>query len=84
MRRALATASHSTDLGYPILGPLGAVVTLMTGRSSDAPGRVLAGPWLAGARAGIGTDSPIGPVRLQYGVSDGGRGMWFLRLGRWF
>lgn len=83
-RRALATASLSTDLGFPILGPLGAVVTLMSGRSSDAPGRVLAGPWLAGARAGIGTASPIGPVRLQYGVSDGGRGMWFLRLGRWF
>ena len=83
-RLALATVSSAVDLGYPIVGPLGGVVTLMAGRAGDDPGRMLAGRWTAGARAGLGADSPIGPVRLQYGLSDGGRGLWFLRLGRWF
>jgi outer membrane translocation and assembly module TamA len=49
-------------------------------RSAD---RAFGGKWLFGARVGIGADSPIGPIRLQYGLSATGRRQWFARLGRW-
>ncbi|MEZ4379373.1 MAG: hypothetical protein R3B35_13935, partial [Gemmatimonadales bacterium] len=39
--------------------------------------------WLVGARVGVGSDTPIGPVRLEYGVNDAGRKVVFLRVGRW-
>ena len=32
---------------------------------------------------GIGADSPIGPIRLQYGLSTTGRRNCFARIGRW-
>lgn len=83
-RLAFSTLSGAVDAGYPIVGPLGGVVTLMAGTSGTDPARVLAGRWAFGARVGVGTDSPIGPVRLQYGLADGGRQLWFLRVGRWF
>ncbi|MDX2207992.1 MAG: patatin-like phospholipase family protein [Gemmatimonadales bacterium] len=40
--------------------------------------------WLAGARAGLGTDTPLGPVIVEYGRSSENRGAVFLRVGRWF
>lgn len=40
--------------------------------------------WLAGARAGLGTDTPLGPVIVEYGRSSENRGVVFLRVGRWF
>ena len=45
--------------------------------------RAFWGAWLFGARVGIGADSPIGPFRLQYGLSTRGRRQWFARIGRW-
>jgi len=45
--------------------------------------RAFGGTWLFGARVGIGADSPIGPIRLQYGLSTTGRRQWFARIGRW-
>lgn len=40
--------------------------------------------WLLGARVGLGTDTPLGPVRVEYGWNDLGREAVFLRVGRWF
>lgn len=40
--------------------------------------------WLFGARVGVGTDTPLGPVRVEYGWNDIGRQAVFLRVGRWF
>lgn len=42
------------------------------------------GGWVAGARIGIGSDTPLGPVRVEYGWNDAGREALFLRVGRWF
>jgi hypothetical protein len=39
---------------------------------------------MTGIRAGVGAETPVGPVRLEYGVANGGRGAVFVRLGRWF
>lgn len=40
--------------------------------------------WLAGVRAGVGSETPIGPVRAEFGWTADGRSEGFLRLGRWF
>lgn len=68
----------------PISGPLLARVEIAGGgtdsRSASFPG----GGWSAGARAGLGADTPVGPVRFEYGVALHGRNAVFVRLGRWF
>jgi len=71
-------------LTYPIQGPLVARVELATGRS-ETGGPLLNGEgWLGGGRFGLGAETPVGPVRLEYGVAGEGRGAFFVRLGRWF
>ncbi len=47
-------------------------------------GLVAAGGWLTGARVGVGSDTPLGPVQVEYGWNDAGREALFLRVGRWF
>ena len=41
------------------------------------------GGWLVGGRVGLGADTPIGPVRVEFGVNDLGRSNGVLRVGRW-
>jgi len=40
--------------------------------------------WVGGARAGLGADTPVGPVRFEYGYGTEDRGALYVRLGRWF
>jgi NTE family protein len=42
------------------------------------------GGWLTGIRVGFGSDTPLGPVQVEYGWNDAGREALFLRVGRWF
>ncbi len=41
------------------------------------------GGWFAGGRFGIGADTPLGPVRLEWGINDRRRNQVLLRVGRW-
>jgi outer membrane translocation and assembly module TamA len=67
-----------------VKGPLVITAEAAAGRSaSDGPLLDSAG-WIAGGRAGIGADTPIGPVRVDYGRASGGREALRVRLGRWF
>jgi predicted acylesterase/phospholipase RssA len=83
-RRGDREALIGLMITYALKGPLVGRMEVMTGRSA------LGGPllgrdgWIAGARAGIGAETPVGPVRFEYGVASGGRGAAFVRLGRWF
>ena len=77
------TASYMLDAARHLYGPLNTQVTAMTGTVSRNADRALGGTWQFGARVGIGADSPIGPIRLQYGLSTTGRRQWFARIGRW-
>ena len=77
------TASYMLDAARHLYGPLNTQITAMTGTVSRSADRAFGGKWLFGARVGIGADSPIGPIRLQYGLSTTGRRQWFARLGRW-
>jgi NTE family protein len=69
---------------YQLKGPFVGRFELATGRSS------LGGPvldrsgWVVGGRIGVGAETPVGPVRFEYGLSEHGRGAFFVRLGRWF
>lgn len=39
--------------------------------------------WLAGGKLGLGIDTPLGPIRLEYGLNSEHRSTVFLRVGRW-
>jgi hypothetical protein len=79
-REALVSLLFTYALKRPFVGRL----ELATGRSALGGPLVDSEGWLAGARVGIGAETPVGPVRLEYGVTSGGRGAVFVRLGRWF
>lgn len=70
-------------LAHPVAGPLNGIVELAAGRSA-AGGPLLEGRWRSGIRVGLGADTPLGPVRVAYGFSSGGRRAAFVRIGRWF
>ena len=71
-------------LTYPLKAPFVGRLEAAAGRS--ATGGTLLGDdgWVGGARIGLGAETPVGPVRFEYGLATGGRDAFFVRLGRWF
>jgi predicted acylesterase/phospholipase RssA len=69
---------------YPLRGPFVGRIELATGRAAFG-GKFLSDTgWEVGARIGLGAETPVGPVRFEYGLATQGRGAFFVRLGRWF
>jgi NTE family protein len=74
----------------PLHGPLSARLLLAAGRVGVGGSLVDFEDWIAGARAGIGVETPLGPVRFEYGVATRApqsartRSALFVRIGRWF
>ena len=68
----------------PIRGPLLGRVELAGGGTDARSARFAGGGWTVGARAGLGAETPLGPVRFEYGLALRGRDALFVRLGRWF
>ena len=83
-RRGRTELSGLVDVGRAVRGPLAVQVTFMGGQVSQDSRRPLAGDPIAGVRVGVGARSPVGPVRLQYGVNTDGRRHWYVRVGQWF
>jgi hypothetical protein len=85
VRESIGTsaASYMLDAARHLYGPVNTQITGMTGTVGRGAGRAFGGAWLFGARIGVGADSPIGLMRLQYGLSTNGRRQWFARIGRW-
>ena len=71
-------------LVHPIRGPLLFRLEGAVGRSAVGGPMIDGKGWIAGVRAGIGADTPVGPVRFEYGIASHGREAVFVRLGRWF
>ena len=67
-----------------VKGPLVVTAEAAAGRSAIGGPLLDSDGWMAGARAGIGADTPIGPMRVDYGRATGGREALRVRLGRWF
>ena len=68
VRESIGTwsASYALDAARHLYGPLNTQVTAMTRTENKRADRGFGGAWLFGARVGVGADSPIGPLRLQY------------------
>lgn len=79
-REAVAGVSVTVS----VTGPLVVTAEAAAGRSATGGPLLDSDGWLAGGRAGIGADTPIGPVRIDYGRATGGREAVRVRLGRWF
>ena len=79
-REAMAGAEFT----IPLKGAVVVVAEGAAGRSASGGPLLDSDGWIAGVRAGIGADTPIGPMRFDYGVASGGREALRVRLGRWF
>jgi NTE family protein len=83
-RRGSREVMVGAAISTPLLGPVLARVELAGGRTADAGSLLGGGGWVGGARAGLGADTPVGPVRFEYGYGTEDRGAVYVRLGRWF
>ena len=83
-RRGDREAMLGVLLATPIQGPLLARVELDVGRTASGGPLLDSKGWVIGVRVGIGAETPLGPVRFEYGVATEGRDALFVRLGRWF
>ena len=83
-RRGEREAMVGFLITVPVQGPLVARLELATGGTGATVSRFVDGGWTAGARIGLGAETPVGPVRFEYGLGLRGRDALFVRLGRWF
>jgi NTE family protein len=82
-RRGDREAMLGLMLTAPVKGPLLARVEVAGGRTADGGALLNEDGWVGGIRAGFGADTPVGPVRFEYGYSTEERGAVFVRLGEW-
>jgi NTE family protein len=78
-REAMVGVMFTVPIRRPLLGRIE-----FAGGRTALGGGFLEGDWVGGVRGGIGADTPVGPVRFEYGYSTENRGALLLRLGRWF
>jgi NTE family protein len=83
-RRGDREAMTGVLFTVPVRGPLLARLELAAGGTDAESARFPGGGWTAGARIGVGAETPVGPVRFEYGLALRGRDALFVRLGRWF
>ncbi len=82
-RRGDREAMVGLMLAAPLKGPLLGRVEFAGGRTASGGPLLGDNGWVGGIRAGIGADTPVGPVRFEYGYSTEDRGAVFVRLGDW-
>ena len=68
---------------YPLKGPFVGRLEVAAGRSAEGGPVFTTEGWIAGGRIGLGAETPVGPVRFEYGLAEG-RDAFFVRLGKWF
>ncbi len=83
-RRGDREALLGLMFSYDLLGPFLLRLEVATGRAAFGGGLLDSPGWMTGIRAGVGAETPVGPVRVEYGIANGGRDALFVRLGRWF
>jgi len=83
-RRGDREAVVSLQAAYLVRGPLALRLLVAAGRSASGGPLLDASDWIGGARAGLGADTPLGPIVFEYGRTTTGRSAVFVRLGRWF
>ncbi len=83
-RRGDREVYGSVVVSYRVLGPLALRGTLAGGRTAIGGSLLGNDGWLGGGRGGMGAETPLGLVALEYGVATNGRGTAFVRVGQWF
>jgi NTE family protein len=83
-RRGEREAMVGVLITVPVRGPLLARLELATGGTDATVARFVDSGWTGGARIGLGAETPVGPMRFEYGLGLRGRDALFVRLGRWF
>ena len=69
---------------YALVSAFSIRMLVAGGRSAVGGPLIDSEGWLGGVRAGIGLDTPVGPVLAEYGFATDGRDLLFVRIGRWF
>jgi hypothetical protein len=82
-RRGDREAMLGLTFAVPVMGPLLGRMEFAAGRTASGGPLLGDDGWVGGIRAGIGADTPVGPVRFEYGYSTEDRGAVFVRLGDW-
>ncbi len=82
--RGTREAMGGLAITVPVKGPVVLVGEGAAGRVATGGALLGRGGWIGGARLGVGADTPIGPMRVDYGVASRGRDALRVRLGRWF
>ena len=77
-------AFGSFTAAVPVAGPLELRGEVATGEASFSATDLEPDNWRLGGRIGLGVSTPVGPARLEYGVTRGLRNQVLLRVGRWF
>jgi outer membrane protein assembly factor BamA len=76
----------SAKLGFAlrVAGPVDLRLEGAAGQAQFGGSLFGAGPWEYGGRIGLGAATPVGPVRVDYGIARTGEDGFFIRLGEWF
>jgi predicted acylesterase/phospholipase RssA len=82
--RSLQEASAGLVILHPLIGAVNLRIEPMVGAVGDASRLLPRGNPVAGVRVGLNLATSLGPIRVEYGVSDGKRNALLVRLGRWF
>jgi NTE family protein len=69
---------------HPLKGQLMLRVEPMLGASGGGEGAFPDGDVISGIRMGLNLSTGLGPIRVEYGLSEGRRDGLLVRLGRWF
>jgi predicted acylesterase/phospholipase RssA len=69
---------------HPLKGRLMVRFEPMLGTTGSDNGWIPDGETVLGVRMGLNLSTGLGPMRVEYGISDGGRDGLLVRLGRWF
>lgn len=79
-REAMALAF----VDHPILRPVTLYLEAGAGQSALGGPAIPVGTWWVGGRIGVAVDTPLGPIRFDYGVTRDWRDLLTFRLGHWF
>jgi predicted acylesterase/phospholipase RssA len=83
-RRGQRETMASLRIARSITPRVGLRIELAAGRSADEGSLLASDGWIGGARAGLSVQTPVGPVRVEYGYNSEDRGALLVRVGRWF
>jgi len=82
--RSLQEASAGLVILHPLVGAVNLRIEPMVGAVGNASRALPRGNLVAGVRVGLNLATALGPIRVEYGVSEEKRNGLLVRLGRWF